>query len=188
MRKFLKDFSRAEIREIAINYSQEPVVSRWSEVYGISADMLKKLRYKAISDCIVENDAAKIILESVRKRAILHSEEGKDAALYSFSKKCEMLISARKSFMLPDEEAVLLTQEYASSSLSKKQFCAENALTCSLFDRALIHVTCDCMVEDDVVEALEEKALSSDLYDEITVNELFEKIAKARRRFTQVHS
>ncbi len=188
MRKYLKDFSRTEIRDIAISYSKNPIASQCAEIHEISTDMLKKLLYKAISDCIVENDVAYAILESIKKRAIWHSKEGKEAAIYCFNKKYKQVVSARKAFMLSDEEAIRITKTYSYSSLSKKQFCFENAITCSLLDRTLLYTTCNCMVEDDIVEVLNEKALSYDSCNEFLVDELFEKIAKARRRFRQEHS
>ena len=188
MKKYLKNFSRSDIRDIAISYSQNVLPSQCAKEFGISTNMLKKLLYKAISDCIVEGDVAIIILASIRDRAIRHSKEGKETAIYCFNKKYEQVVSDRKAFMFSDEEAILITKNYASSPLNKKQFCHKNIMTCSLLDRTLLHTTCNCMVDDDVVEALKKKALLYDSCNEMVVSELFEKIATARRRFRQEHS
>ncbi len=188
MKKYLKDFSRSEIKDIALSYSQNSVPNQCARKFGISTDMLKKLLYKAISDCIVEDDVACIILESIKERAIRHSKEGKEASVYCFNKKYKQVVSQRKAFMLSDEEAVRITKMYSTSIFGKKQFCFKNDITCRLLNKTLLYTTCNCMVDDDIVEALNEKALSYDSCNEVIVNELFEKIAKARRRFRQEHS
>ena len=188
MRKFLKDFSRTEIRDIAINYSQNPVVNLWAETYGISTYMLKKLLYKAIYDCIVENNVAIAILDSIKNRAMQHSKNGKSSALYYFNIKYEKVVAERKEFMLSDEDAVWLTRDYAASPLKKEDFCFENAVSRGLLSKSLLHVTCNCLVEYTVVDVLEEKALAADGCNPVIVEELFEKIARARRRYEQNHS
>ncbi len=185
MRKKQKSFSRIEIRDIAIKFSKNPSLVNCAKELGITGIVLKSLLYDSISKCIVEADMANVFLKVIREFVI---QNGDDSALIGFNLICKQIIAKRKSFMLSNYQAICITIRYSSSPLNKKQFCFENAITCSLLDRTLLYTTCNCMVEDDIVEALNKKALSHDSCNESLVNELFEKIAEARRKFRQEHS
>ena len=190
MSKKLKDFSRLEIYDFVIEYALSPLCTSLEECaksYGISQYMAKKLVYKAISDCIVDDNVVDILADKAQRSASKHAyDEGICQAPFSTYQKYQSLKEERKNFTIPQEDGIKLVIEYAASPLSKETFCEKNAISKTLFDRTFVQVISNCLVADDIVKSLYRKAFEASR-NPYKVNKLFEKLWKARKQFQKSH-
>lgn len=188
--KRVSDFSRKEIYDFIMTYCFSPLFSTLEELaasYNISKQTAKKLIYRSIQDCIVENDVVDILCDKAYHSAFLHAcQDGISKAPSSTYNKYETLKKNRKLFCLSDEECTGVAISYLVSPLNKADFCKQYPMTKALLDRTLKKVIIEGLISDNIVEDLHQKALSFSS-NPASVDTLFEKLLKARAEYQKQH-
>lgn len=187
-KKQKSDFSRKEVYDFVFDYAHCPLFNTLEDCansYHISIRMAKQLIYRAISECIVEDDTVAILCQKSYQSAFQHAcQEKIYKAPYSAYTKYEQLKKERQRFCLSSEETIRIVVSYLASPLNKELFCVENAMTKALFDRTLKIAILHQLISDDMVEDLRQKALHS-TSDASAVNSLFDSLKLARASYQQ---
>lgn len=182
------DFSRKEVYQFVIDYVDCPLFNTLEDCatsYNISTRIAKQLIYRAVAECIVEDNIVDILCNKAYQSAFQHAcQEQIHKAPHSAYVKYEQLKKVRQSFCLTDEQSVEIVILYIASPLNKKLFCEENAITRALFDRTLKIAIIHRLISDDMVEDLREKALYTSSSTS-SVNSLFESLKLARANYQQ---
>lgn len=184
----LRKYSRTEIGNFAYSYAYLPfnlTLREYSSDCNISIDMAKAMIVIAISHCIVSDD----VVDALERKAVLSAYQHADIeqlAISTVRKQYRSLREQRKSFTFSDEETVNLIVRYASSNLSKKDFCEAEDIIPQLFDRTLVRGIVNCLVSDDIVVSLQNKSY---LYcsDKDSVDKLYQLLSLARSKYLDAH-
>jgi len=184
----LRKYSRSEIGDFAFSYAYLPFNLSLRECvsdHRIGIDSAKAMIVIAISHCIVDDE----VVNTLEKKAVLsayHHEDIQQLAISSIRKQYRDLRERRKNFTFSDEKAVELIVKYASSPLSKKDFCKSEDITSQLFDRTLVRGISNCLVDDAIVDSLQAKSY---LYSSnpSSVEKLYQTLSQARSKYRETH-
>lgn len=173
-----RHFSRKEIWMIASLYastSLEYSSEFFSREYEISRDTFYMLLEKAV----VENIVDEITVNNMQLKAGLNANAKVGEIGRCRSEKHYIKIkNKRKSYILPKDEAIEITTQYANSGYSKKQFCLINFMTNALLCRTIRQAIIQNWVSDDVVERLMSKSLQN--YQSESITNFWEKLIQLR--------
>lgn len=156
-----KDFSRCDVKNIALEYASsedEVSASYFCETYNITEGVFYSIIKRAVVESVVDDETAHIIAKKAsRNSASRGGEGGRIRSVY----KHERLMSMRKKFEFTIKEKIWYATQYAKSPsyVDAKTFMVQHSMTRALFDRTIRSAIVDGYVDDTVACELRGKAL-----------------------------
>ena len=156
-----KDFSRCDVKNIALEYASskdEVSASYFCEMYNITEGVFYSIIKRAVVESIVNDETARTIAKKAsRNSGARGGEGGRIRSVY----KHERLMHERSKFEFTIKEKIWYATQYAKSAsyVDAKTFMIQHSMTRALFDRTICSAIVDGYVSDIVAKELYGKAL-----------------------------
>ena len=156
-----KDFSRYDVKKIALEYASsedEVSASYFCEMYDITEGVFYSVIKRAIVESIVNDETAQLIAKKASRNSAVHGGEGgRVRSVY----KHERLMHERRNFEFTNKEKIWYATRYAESPsyVDAKTFIVQHSMTRELFDRTMSSAIVDGLVSDVIAKELLGKAL-----------------------------
>lgn len=186
MKRTIKDFSRKQIKRIAEDYARTENMksgAHYCELCDVSESTFHNILKKAIVESVVSEETGRRI---ARKSAENTSRHGGKPAYIRTMNAYEKYFEQRKSFEFPRDKKIFYATEYANSSMNSLEFRMEHCIEKRLFDNTLESAIVQGLVNDDIVNILEQKAI--EFNDSCSTRTLYRTLREKRQKYENLPS
>lgn len=181
MKRTIKEFSRKQIKWIAEEYARTVNMKSgayYCELCDISESTFHNILKKAIIESVVSEEMGWKI---ARKSAENTSRHGGRPAYIRTMNAYKKYFEQRRLFEFPRDMKIFYATEYANSSMNSLEFMMEHCMEKRLFDKTLENAIVQGLVNDDVVDILEQKAI--DFNDSYSTRTLYKGLREKREKY-----
>lgn len=157
MKRTIKDFSRRQIYDIALEYANSlPKYSGdfFAEKYGISKATFYHILHKAVEESIVSLSDANDIARKAAQNTVEYGGSGASILAYE---AYERYIKKRDTFRFSKEEARYWTKAYANSEESAANFAFKNFMQLCTLKYAIYDVVINSWIKYEEIKKAEER-------------------------------
>ena len=181
MKRKVKDFSRSEAKNIAINYattSDDLTASYFAMLYNTTSEDIYGILRRAVVESMVSDRVVSLIANKSGRNS---AERAKVIGQTKSYDKYQRLMERRAKFQFSREKREYYAIEYANSdpAINLSVFANLHCMSRSLLQRTLVSAVVDNIVSDDVVDKLKEKALQHN--QQVIVERFFRNLKKQRQ-------
>ena len=178
MSRTIKDFSRREMKVICEEYAN----SEWKisgtqfcEKYDVTSSVFYAILKKSVIESIVSDDVVKKMSIRAAQNTTRYGGQG---AYINTMNAYDKYIEQRKTFEFSPRDKIFYVIEYANSQMNSHEFMDKYCIERKLFERTMASAIVECLVNDDVVNILEYKAMQ---FNNSSVSKNFFEQLRTRR-------
>ncbi len=181
MKRKVKDFSRSEVKNIAMSYATTPddfTATYFSALYKIPHEQVYAVINRAVVESMVPVSIVKLIAAKSGRNS---TKNGRYAGNFQTCEKYKRLLERREKFEFTIEKKEYYAIEYANSdsAVDMKVFSDINCMSKALLQKTLVSAIVDNIVSDEIVRKLYIKAMQHN--PSWKVKKFFETLQEQRK-------
>ena len=180
MKRHLKDFTRAQVYQIADEYARSPydiTAAYFAKEHSTTESVIYSILKKACIESIIPLSTVKLISKKSSHNAYHNGGEG---GMWLSIENYRGYLEKRRVFQFPKKIAKWYAEDYASSPLNQFDYAKVNYMTTTLLSRTLKQVIEKNWVNDECVMKLRVKSLQ--FYSQEVVTPFYNELIFTRNK------